>query len=156
MRSRKVELYTILRNGKLNQYPKVEIVFGEQSMPSGGALSNEDDRPLVRALEDKMIEVYGRVIVDIKCKPGNWEYVDLGANTLGVDWWNPAVHHHPEVYEVDLSNKMLRHMHMEALGAALAKYGVKRLILKNNLLRDEGATQLAAALRGNETLEWLR
>ena len=127
MRSREVELYAILRDGKLHQYPKVEVLV-EKYMPSGGALSNEDDRPLVRALEDKMIEVYGKVIVELKCKPGG--YVSLGA-------------------------KMLRPMHMEALGEAVARYGVKELDLGLNQLGDEAAKQLAAALRGNETLEKL-
>ena len=50
---------------------------------------------------------------------------------------------------------MLRHVHMEALGEAVARYGVKELNLNNNQLGDEGAKQLAAALRGNETLEKL-
>ena len=133
MRSRKVELYAILRDGKLHQYPEVKVLFG-QDMPSGGALSNEADRPLVRALEDKMIEVYGKVILELKCKPGNW---DPGGR-------------------VDLYGKMLRPMHMEALGEAVARYGFKKLDLTNNQLGDEGAKQLAAALRGNETLEGLR
>ena len=126
MRSRKVELYAILRDGKLHQYPEVKIV--ESFLPSGGALSNEDDRPLVRALEDKMIEVYGKVIVEVMCKRGG---------------------------RVDLHAKMLRPMHMEALGEAVARYGVKELYLPNNQLGDEGAKQLAAWLRGNETLEEL-
>ena len=126
MRSCEVELYAILRDGKLHQYPEVNII--EEELPSGGALSNEADRPLVRALEDKMIEVYGKVIVELKCKPGG--YVLLNA-------------------------KMLRPMHMEALGEAVARYGVETLVLTNNQLGDEGAKQLAAALRGNETLEVL-
>ena len=86
-----VELYAILRDGKLNQYPEV-TVFREEWMPSGGALSNEADRPLVRALEDKMIEVFGKVIVELKCKPGGC---------------------------VNLFGKMLRPVHMEALGEAV-------------------------------------
>ena len=126
MRSREVELYAILRDGKLHQYPRVEII--EHELPSGGALSNEDDRPLVRALEDKMIEVYGKVIVELKCKPGG---------------------------KVDLNAKMLRPMHMEALGEAVSRYGVEWLNLGANQLGDEGAKQLAAALRGNKTLKVL-
>ena len=124
MRSRKVELYAILRDGKLHQYPQVRVLV-EQFLPSGGALSNEADRPLVRALEDKMIEVYGKVIVEVRCKSGG---------------------------EVDLNAKMLRPMHMEALGEAVARHGVKVLDLHDNQLGDEGAKQLAAALQGNETL----
>ena len=127
MRSREVELYAILRDGKLHQYPEVKIA--ERGMPSGGALSNEDDRPLVRALEDKMIEVYGKVIVELMCKRGG---------------------------TVFLNAKMLRPMHMEALGEAVARYGVKKLYLNSNQLGDEGAKQLAAWLRGNETIEELQ
>ena len=127
MRSREVELYAILRDGKLHQYPEVKV-HGESVMPSGGALSNEADRPLVRALEDKMIEVYGKVIVELMCKPGG---------------------------KVDLRGKMLRPVHMEALGEAVARYGVKQLHLGFNQLGDEGAKQLAAWLRGDETLEVL-
>ena len=127
MRSREVELYAILRDGKLHQYPEVKIL--ESFLPSGGALSNEADRPLVRALEDKMIEVYGKVIVEVMCKPG------------GV---------------VDLDGKMLRPMHVEALGEAVARYGVKSLDLWTNQLGDEGAKQLAAWLRGNKKLEVLQ
>ena len=128
MRSRKVELYAILRDGKLHQYPQVKVLNGGD-MPSGGALSNEADRPLVRALEDKMIEVYGKVIVELMCKPGGRVY---------------------------LGGKMLRPMHMEALGEAVARYKVKTLYLNSNQLGDEGAKQLAAWLRGNETLEVLQ
>ena len=126
MRSREVELYAILRDGKLHQYPMVQII--ERFLPSGGALSNEADRPLVRALEDKMIEVYGKVIVELMCKSGG---------------------------EVNLRGKMLRPMHMEALGEAVARYGVKELWLHSNQLGPEGAKQLAAWLRGNETLAQL-
>ena len=76
-----------------------------------------------------------KVIVDVMCKRGgNWDkdgYVNLQA-------------------------KMLRPMHMEALGEAVARYGVKELILGYNQLGDEGAKQLAAALQGNETLEVLQ
>ena len=131
MRGRKVELYAILRDGKLHQYPEVSV-FNEKAMPSGGALSNEADRPLVRALEDKMIEVYGKVIVELMCKQGG-RYDG----------------------KVDIRSKMLRPMHMEALGKAVARYGVKKLSLMDNQLGDEGAKQLAAVLQGNETLEEL-
>ena len=44
---------------------------------------------------------------------------------------------------------------LEALGEAVARCGVKELNLYGNQLGDEGAKQLAAALRGNETLEVL-
>ena len=80
-----------------------------------------------------MIEVYGKVLVELMCKPGNW-------NEYGKVWLNA---------------KMLRPMHMEALGKAVARYGVKKLYLTRNQLGDEGAKQLAAWLRGNETLEVL-
>ena len=42
-----VQLYAILRDGKLNQYPKV-TVMKEKDMPSGGALSNPADAAVVK------------------------------------------------------------------------------------------------------------
>ena len=42
-----VQLYAILRDGKLNQYPQV-IVGQEKRMPSGGALSNPADAAVVK------------------------------------------------------------------------------------------------------------
>ena len=122
-----VELYAIMLGGALQKYPVVQIL-GEEDMPSGGEFSNPDDKEVVEGLEDKMIEVYGKVIVELKCKPGG---------------------------EVNLWAKMLRAVHMEALGEAVARYGVTWLNLDHNQLGDEGAKQLAAWLRGNETLEVL-
>ena len=65
------------------------------------------------AIEDTMIEAYGKAIVKSKCAEGG--------------------------ESVDLSSKMLRPVHMDALCEAVAKYGVKELDLKNNQLGDEGA-----------------
>ena len=56
---------------------------------------------------------------------------------------------------MNLRAKMLRPVHMEALGEAVVRYKVKELYLGGNQLGDEGAKQLAAWLRGNETLEVL-
>jgi hypothetical protein len=64
-------------------------------MPSGGALSNPNDKALVTALEDKMIEAYGTALVGVKCKAAGGEAVDLG-------------------------DKMLRPQHVDALFAAPA------------------------------------
>ena len=128
-REGEVPLYAILRGGGLNQYKKV-VVFGEEYMPSGGALSNPDDQALVRSIEDAMIEAFGKAIVAPKCRAG------AGG-------------------EVDLGNKMLRACHVDALVAAVEECKVAGLDLRMNQLGDEGAEKLAAALRTNTTLTGL-
>merc|ERR1719424_2028500 len=55
MRGHKVQLYAILLDGALNRYSEVKVLR-EEDMPSGGDLSNPNDKPLVTSLEDKMIE----------------------------------------------------------------------------------------------------
>ena len=124
-----VQLYGIRRNGRLQQCPKV-FVLNEQDMPSQGALSNPADKALVQDLEDKMIEAYGKVIVEIKCK------ADAGGNVL-------------------LNAKMIRDCHVEALCEAVNKYKVKKLNLGHNQLGDAGAEAIAAMLRTNRSLTYL-
>ena len=97
-------------------------------MPSGGALSNPNDKEAVLKLEDQMIEAYGKTIAVSKCKAGG---------------------------EVDLSNKMLRAVHMDALGRALATFSVVSLNLEANQLGPKGGATLAGALKGNTTLKSL-
>ena len=81
MRGREVQLYAIKRHGSLRQYPEVAVgpvsggagktdtreqrtrmptlyVADDVGMPSQGALSNPDDKALVQALEDTMINAY--------------------------------------------------------------------------------------------------
>ncbi len=124
-----VQLYAILRDGQLNQYGWVNMV--ERMMPSRGALSNPDDEALVKGLEDKIIDVYGRAIVEIKCsKAKKGEYVDLGL-------------------------KMLRPQHVESLMAAVNKYRVTKLDLELNQLGPEGGAKLAEALKTNTSLDVL-
>ena len=67
MQGREVQLYGILRDGNLNRYPEVEVTH-ESKMPSGGALSNPNDKVLVKKLENEMIEAYGTVLVELKCE----------------------------------------------------------------------------------------
>ena len=98
-------------------------------MPSGGDLSNPKDKESVQGLEDKMIEAYGKSLVESKCKAGG---------------------------EVDLSSKMVRAVHVDALGEALAKFQVVVLNLDTNQLGAEGAKKLAGYLRSNQTLKTLR
>eukprot|EP00964_Phaeocystis_antarctica_P074702 scaffold45998_cov40-Phaeocystis_antarctica.AAC.1 len=93
-------------------------------MPSGGALSNPDDKALVTSLEDKMIEAYGTALVELKCKAAGGEAVDLG-------------------------RKMLRPMHVGALFAAVERYQVAELDLKTNQLGAAGGVLVAAALKTN-------
>jgi len=123
------QLYGIYRDGSLKQYPEV-TVSSEESMPSRGALSNPNDTALVQGLEDTMIEVYGKVIVELKCKAG------AGG-------------------EVRLQGKMIRACHVKALCEAVNKYEVKELQLSGNQLGDAGAEAIAAMLRTNRSLTYL-
>ena len=81
-------------------------------------------------VEDKVLEAYGKVIVEIKCKAGAGGTVNLGL-------------------------KMLRPCHVEALFAAVNKYEVKGLNLNGNQLGDAGAEAIAAMLRTNRSLTFL-
>ena len=122
MLGRKVELYAILRDGALKQYPKVTVTR-EKDMPSGGALSNPNDKAVVQQLEDKMIEAYGKGLIVHKCKAGG---------------------------KVDLDRKMLRAVHVNALVQAADEHSVVSLDLTNNQLGAEGAARLAEALRSGK------
>ena len=126
MQGREVKLYTILKDGAINRYPKVNVLR-EECMPSGGALSNPNDKALVKGLEDKMIDAYGTAIVELKCKAAGGEMVDLGY-------------------------KMLRPQHVGALFAAVERYQVAKLDLYGNQLGAEGGALVAAALKTNTTL----
>ena len=126
MQGHEPQLYAILRDGALNRYPEVRMGL-EKNMPSGGALSNPNDKALVKDLEDKMIEAYGIALVEVKCKAAGGEMVDL-------------------------SNKMLRPQHVGALFAAVERYQVAELNLENNQLGAEGGALVAAALKTNTTL----
>ena len=76
-----MQLYAILLDGALHRYPEVQVL-GEEYMPSGGALSNPNDKALVMALEDKMIAAYGTALVELKCKAAGGERVDLRSKML--------------------------------------------------------------------------
>jgi len=130
MRGREAPLYGINRDGSLKQYPKV-VVNGNGDMPSQGALSNPNDKALVQDLEETMIEAYVPVIVEILCKAG------AGG-------------------KVYLSRKMIRDGHAEALCKAVNKYEVKVLFLTRNQLGDAAAKAIAAMLRTNRSMEYLR
>eukprot|EP00964_Phaeocystis_antarctica_P103868 scaffold69103_cov66-Phaeocystis_antarctica.AAC.3 len=130
MQGHAVQLYAILLDGALNRYPEVKVP-GEQYMPSGGALSNPNDKALVTSLEDKMIEAYGTALVEVKCKAAGGK-------------------------KVDLSRKMLRPMHVGALFAAVERYQVAELVLAVNQLGAAGGELVAAALKTNTTLTTLK
>ena len=124
-----MQLYAITLDGALNRYPEVKVLL-ESQMPSGGALSNPNDKALVTALEDKMIEAYGTALVELKCKAAGGEKVDLRC-------------------------KMLRPQHVGALLAAVERYQITELDLNNNQLGAAGGALVAAALKTNTTLTWL-
>ena len=119
-----VELYAITCNGSIHQYPQVRVAY-DQFMPSGGALSNPKDKESVTYIEDKMIEEYGKAIAVAKCKKGK---------------------------QVDLTSKMIRAVHVEALGAAVNQYKVVSLNLGTNQLRAEGAKAIGSLLEGSSSL----
>jgi hypothetical protein len=130
MQGHEVQLYAILLNGALNRYPTVKVTY-ESDMPSGGALSNPNDKALVTDLEDKMIEAYGTALVEVKCK-------------AAVDG------------KVDLGYKMLRPQHVGALFAAVERYKVAELDLSINQLGAAGGALVAAVLETNTTLTTLK
>ena len=86
------------------------------------------ERKIIKALEDTMIEAYGKVMVEMRCKAGG---------------------------KADLGAKMLRDCHVEALFEAVNKYEVKKLRLYDNRLGDAGAEAIAAMLRTNRSLTTL-
>ena len=76
MLNRKVELYAILIDGSLHQYPTV-VLWSDYLMPSGGDLSNPADKQIIMELEDQMVEAYGNALVWKLCAAG--KDVDLTA-----------------------------------------------------------------------------
>ena len=130
MQGHEVRLYAILLDGTLNRYPKVKLL-DERFLPSGGALSNPNDKALVTDLEDKMIEAYGNALVEMKCKAAGGK-------------------------RVDLAEKILRPQHVGALFAAVKRYKVTELNLANNQLGADGGALVAAALKTDTTITWLR
>ena len=127
MLGREAELYAILADGGLKRYPRVEV-SSEENMPSGGALSNPDDKAAVQGLEDAMIAAYGKGTIEKACKAGG---------------------------RVGLNAKMLRDSHVPALVEAVEAYKVEELHLNNNQLGVDGAKALAEWLAANATLTWL-
>ena len=107
-----------------------EVSGGSRALPSQGALSNPNDKALVQALEDTIIDAYGKVLLESKCKAGA----------------GGAVYAHAS---------MIRDCHMEALCEAVNKYEVKKLILGTNMLEDAGAEAIAAMLRTNRSVTHL-
>jgi len=143
MRGREAQLYGIKRDGLLKQYPKVNVRGGNSNdMPSQGALSNPNDKALVQDLEDTMIEAYGKVIVEIKCKAGAARGRGPPGRTVNLG-------------KVSLYAKMIRDCHVEALCEAVDKYEVMELNLDRNQLGDAGAEAIAAMLRTNRSLTFL-
>ena len=131
MQGTSVQLYAILKNGQLKQYPEVEVAFEEQ-LPSGGAFSVPGDTELVKDIEDEMIEAYGHAIIKRRCRAKDRS----GA--------------------VDLKSKLLRPQHVESLMKAVKQHGVTWLNLEANQLGPEGGRMLAEALQTDTTLQALR
>jgi hypothetical protein len=122
-----VPIYAIQRGGELNQYPEVRL-YNVTNMPSGGALANPNDKELVKGVEDTVVEVYGKVMVEQSCKKAG-----RGA-------------------EVDIQGKMIREVHVDSIIAAVEKYEVTHLNLSVNQLGDHGVEKMAAFHKTNTTL----
>ena len=117
-----MQLYAIYGGGELKHYPRVTF-NGKGDLPSQGALSNPDDAPLIKDIENKMIDVFGHEIIEIICsKAKEGEVVDLRA-------------------------KMLRPQHVSSLILAVQKHKVAKLNLGGNELGPWAAVR-GAALRG--------
>ena len=155
MQGREVKLYTILKDGTINRYPKVNVLR-EECMPSGGALSNPNDKALVKDLEDKMINSYGTTMVELKCKAALHRKEDnLRWKRLGPKHSDLLTSAASGGKTVDLEHKMFRPVHVDALFAAVDRYQVTGLNLANNQLGPEGGARVAAALKTNTTLAYL-
>ena len=125
-----LQLYALTNNGTVHRYPKGMILDAQRMMPSGGDLTNPADREAIRMLEDNMIEVYGGTIIRKACAA------------------SPTV---------DLSGKMIRHIHIPELGRELAEHGVTTLDLSRNQLCDfQGGVALAEALKMSPMLQSLK
>lgn len=120
-----VQLYAVLLDGQLHQYPKVKV-RDAQFMPTGGELTKPEDRTIIKEIEDRMIEAYGVGLVWKAC-----EADDLNGT-------------------VELTNKMLRACHMKELGEALASTNLTMPVTVLNLQANElgvtGIVQLASVL----------
>ena len=144
MQGRKVQLYTILKDGAINRYPKVNVLR-EECMPSGGALSNPNDKALVKDLEDKMINSYGTTMVELTCKAAlHRKEDDLRWKRLGPKRSDLLTFSGGKT--VDLEHKMLRPVHVDALFAAVNRYQVTGVNLEANQLGAEGGSRVAAGL----------
>ena len=64
-----VQLYAMTTDGRLHQYPKVNVL-GDEYMPSGGDLTNPDDRKLIKGLEETILDAYGKAVVVKECRKG--------------------------------------------------------------------------------------
>lgn len=126
----KVPLYAIKTDGELNQYPEVSVVGGTV-MPSGGDLSNPNDKAVVKGLEDTIIEEYGKALAVNKCK-------EAGAGGT-----------------VNLKLKMLRASCVDTLFKAVDEFKVEVLNLNENQMGKEGAKAIGEALAGNQSLKQL-
>ena len=133
-----VPIYAIQRGGELNQYPEV-ILYRLADMPSGGALANPNDKEHVKSVEDTVVEVYGKVMVEQICKKAG-RGAGRGAKPNDS---NKAV---------DIQGKMIREVHVDSIIAAVEKYEVANLNLSLNQLGDHGVEKMAAFLKTNTTL----
>ena len=144
MQGREVQLFAILRDCSLVEFQKdVEYDNSGRHLPSHGVLTNPNDAPLVKALEDTMIEAYGKPLVIRKCQEetvvggeGGDVKERMGRNEF-----------------VNLSWKLMRAAHVPVLAKAVEENNIRVLKLLNNQLgAGNGPKLIAAMLRSNTTL----
>ena len=73
-------MYAVTTDGRIHQYPKVTVVRDEY-MPSGGDLTNPNDRKLIEGREETILEAYGKAVVVKACAEKGGK-VDLSAKML--------------------------------------------------------------------------
>jgi hypothetical protein len=126
----KVQLYAATREGALTHYPAVRIP-SQDTMPSGGDFTVESDKAIVMKIEDTMIEEYGKAIIRHKCAAAG-------------------------DHKVDLSNKVIRAVHVPTLSEEVRRHGVVSVDLHQNQLRAEGGAALAKVLNEMASLATLK
>ena len=122
----RVQLYAAARDGQLTRFNKVSFhgSDGVPDMPAQGDFSVESDRPLVRELQQSMIDEFGHVVI-----------------------WQKSGE---EPIELDLSLSMLHDGHVPTLCERLrsgALESVEYLYVDGNSIGDEGFAALTVAIR---------
>lgn len=160
-----VQMYVILSDGKLHQYPMMKML-SPAFMPSKGALSNPADIEAVHALEKKMNLAHGRAIILHGCQRRPGGKLDLNSKGMKPHHMGVlgAAINHWKMTELRLTNcGDLADDHGTGRAAGPIEFAaflrtnttLQRLILSNTGLREEGVRAIAEALKVNSTLKFI-